>query len=208
MTKIKPIKIKSLRRKYVNSTLINKTCKTCGKTYPRTPEFFYAKKHHSIRSNLTFESNCITCDNERATKWKRKNKEHERKKDWEYKRTENGYFKEMWNGVKKSSHGNEFKNYDEFFNCWKEQEKIYGMKCPYTGIEMTRIKGINIDGVKRKSTPTNISRDRILSSRPYSKENIMFISWGVNNSKGNISPKIAKQYLQFVKERFGTDEVE
>jgi hypothetical protein len=37
-------KIKSLRRKYVNSTLTNKTCSKCGKTYPRTPEFFYLKK--------------------------------------------------------------------------------------------------------------------------------------------------------------------
>jgi hypothetical protein len=33
----------------------------------------------------------------------------------------------------------------------------------------------------------------------------MFISWKVNNEKGNISPEIAKQYLNFVKERFGTD---
>jgi hypothetical protein len=83
------------------------------------------------------------------------------------------------------------------------------MKCPYTGIEMTRIKGINKDqSLKRKKTYTNISKDRILSSRPYSKENTMFVSWGINSMKGNISPKIAKQYLQFVKERFGTDEIE
>jgi len=36
----------------------------------------------------------------------------------------------------------------------------------------------------------------------------MFISWAINNKKGDISPKIAKQYLQFVKERFGTNEIE
>jgi hypothetical protein len=73
---------------------------------------------------------------------------------------------------------------------------------------MTRIKGINKGEIKKKTTETNISKDRILSSRPYSKENIMFVSWKVNSMKGNISPKIAKQYLQFVKERFGTDEIE
>jgi hypothetical protein len=114
----------------------------------------------------------------------------------------------MFVGVRKSKHGCEFKNYEEFFNCWKEQQKIYGIKCPYLGIEMTKIKGINKNGIKRRSTDTNISKDRILSSRPYSKENIMFVSWKVNSMKGNISPKIAKQYLQFVKERFGTDEIE
>jgi hypothetical protein len=73
---------------------------------------------------------------------------------------------------------------------------------------MTKIKGINKGEIKKKTTETNISKDRILSSRPYSKENIMFVSWKVNSMKGNISPKIAKKYLQFVKERFGTDEVE
>jgi hypothetical protein len=71
---------------------------------------------------------------------------------------------------------------------------------------MTKIKGINVDGMTKKRTDTNISKDRILSSKPYSKENIMFVSWKVNNEKGNISPKIARQYLKFVEERFGKDE--
>jgi len=200
--------ITSLKRKYVNSTLANKTCKTCHKEYPRTQEFFYARKHHSMKNSLLFETNCIRCDNERCSKWKEKNKEHSRLDAHRYKSTERGYFKELWQAIKKSVHGCEFKNYEEFFNCWEEQKKIYGTKCPYTGIEMTRIKGLNVGGIRKKSTFTNISKDRILSSRPYSKENIMFISWGINNSKGNIPPKIAKQYLKFVKERFGTDEIE
>ena len=201
--------ITSLKRKFVNSALINKTCRTCRKEYPRTKEFFYAKKHNSIKNSLMFENNCIRCDNERALKWKQKNKERNKLDSYRYKSTETGYFKELWNSLKKSKHGSEFKDYDEFFNCWKEQQKIYGIKCPYTGIEMTRIKGINKDqSLKRKKTYTNISKDRILSSRPYSKKNIMFVCWGINNTKGNISPKVAKQYLQFVKERFGTDEIE
>ena len=115
---------------------------------------------------------------------------------------------EMWNGIKKSTHGCEFKDFDEFFICWKEQQKIYKNKCPYTGIEMTKIKGINEYGAIRKATKSNISKDRILCSKPYSKENIMFVCWDVNNIKGNVTPKIAKKYLQFVKERFGTDEIE
>jgi hypothetical protein len=56
----------------------------------------------------------------------------------------------LWQSVKNSRHGCDFKNYDEFFNCWEEQQKIYGTKCPYTGIEMTRIKGINVNGITKK----------------------------------------------------------
>jgi hypothetical protein len=201
-------KIISLRRKYVNSTLVNKTCNKCNKTYPRTSEFFYKTNHPSIKNTFRYNSICVNCENTRSLKWKKKNKIKNKQSQIKYLSTERGYFKELWATVKTSTHGCEFKNYEEFFNCWIEQQKIYGIKCPYTGIEMTKIKGINLNEYKRKRTDTNISKDRILSSRPYSKKNLMFVCWGINNSKGNISPKIAKQYLQFVKERFGTDEME
>ena len=198
------MEIKSLRKKFVNSTLANKTCDKCNKTFPRTKEFFYAKKHRSTLRILNFNSCCISCDLERCKKWKEKNKLKKKQGDHTYKNSERGYFMELFQSVKNSTHGCEFNTYDEFFNCWKEQEKIYGMKCPYTGIEMTRIRGIN----SGKKTFTNISKDRILSSRAYSKQNLMFICWGINSSKGNISPKTAKRYLELVKERFGTDDVE
>lgn len=199
--------VASLRRKYVNSSLVNKTCNKCNKTYPRTEEFFYKRKHRTRENCFTYETCCIACTNKRCLEWKNKNKSKKYKSQIEYLSSERGYFVEMWSSVKKSTHGCEFKNFDEFFNCWKEQQKIYGNKCPYTGIEMTRIKGIN-KGFGFKKSNSNISKDRILCSRPYSKENIMFVCWAVNNIKGSVTPKIAKQYIQFVKERFGTDEIE
>ena len=209
------MEIKTLRKKFVNSSLINKTCLKCKKTYPRTKEFFYAFKHHSIKGAVNFESWCISCKQENSKKWKSKNKARIREKQIQYRETEQGHFRELWNGVRKSVYGNKFKNYEEFFQCWVEQQKIYGTKCPYSGIEMTRTRNkesnINNDGIKtRKRTynQTNISKDRILSSRPYSKENIMFVSWAINDEKGCISPKTAKRYLEIVKERFGTDDIE
>ena len=36
-----------LRKKYINSTLVNKTCSKCNKTYPRDEEHFYRRQHHS-----------------------------------------------------------------------------------------------------------------------------------------------------------------
>lgn len=199
---------KTLRKKFVNSNLINKTCRKCNKIYPRTKEFFYTTRHSSIEGAFNFESICITCSLEKSKKWKEKNRSKNAESHLKYKQTEKGHFNEMWQGIRKSCHGNEFKNYEEFFQCWEEQKKIYGMKCPYMDIEMTIIKGLNPHGERRKHSETNISKDRILSSRPYSKQNIMFVSWKANNAKGNVSPKIAKRYLEFVKERFGTDEVE
>ena len=57
---------------------------------------------------------------------------------------------------------------------------------------MTRIKG------KKNATPTNISKDRILSTMPYGPKNIMFCSWKANNMKGNVTPYLAARYLEFV----------
>lgn len=172
-----------------------KTCTRCGKTYPRTQEYFYAKKHNSNMNAVEYYTACITCSNERSKKWKDKNKEQRRLADIAYKETEEGFFKEMYSGITRSKAGNQFKSYEEFFGCWEEQQKKYGLNCPYfPWIQMTRIKG------KKRATPTNISKDRILSSMPYGPKNIMFISWKANNMKGDVTPYLASRYLDFVNE--------
>lgn len=196
--------ITTLRRKYENSTNKEKTCKKCEKTYPATTNFFYpVSKKDSTRG---LYPRCIRCENERSEQWRQNNKEKKRKKDIAYKSSEIGYFKELWNGVRKSPAGNEFKDFDEFFQCWIDQQKIYGRKCPYFGFEMTRIRGL-VSGTNARhvQTYTNISRDRILSDFPYSKKNIMFVSWKANNQKGNISLDVAKKFIKFAEERFNED---
>jgi len=65
----------SLKRKFVNPTLTNKTCRTCGKEYPRTGEFFYKRIHPSMKDVFKYENNCIRCDNERSLKWKKENRD-------------------------------------------------------------------------------------------------------------------------------------
>ena len=59
----------SLRKLYVNSTMLEKTCKLCGNSYPRNTEYFYGKKHHS-NINKRAKSYCIACDNKRTAKYK------------------------------------------------------------------------------------------------------------------------------------------
>ena len=197
----------TLRKKYINSSLINKTCKDCRKTYPRDDQHFYTTTTSKI-GIYNYRPECITCGLKRSQLHKKKNKARKKETDIKYSESENGFFRELWHGIVRSKHGNDFKNYEEFFECWTEQKKVYGTKCPFYGFEMTRIKGLNIGKTRRKATDTNISKDRILSSNPYSKKNIMFISWKANSEKCNISPKTAKRYLEIVKERYGTDEME
>ena len=197
----------TLRRLYVNGALLEKTCKKCKKTFPRNQEYFYAKPHRTQIDSLTYNNICIACDNKRGREWRKNNREYKLKKDREYKSSERGYFKEMWQAIKCSKHGCEFKDYDEFFNSWVEQQKTYGKKCPYLNIEMTTKKGVqSFYGKKIKTCPTNISKDRIDSKRPYSKNNLMFVCWKVNSMKGNLTPLVAKRFLGFYKERFDNEQ--
>ena len=143
----------------------------------------------------------------RGNIWKKGNKEKVQAIAKAYGKTEKGYFMELWNGLKKSQHGYDFKNFNDFFQCWKDQKAIHGMTCPATGETMTMIKKISNKPGKTK-TMTNLSRDRILGTQGYSKQNLIFTTWRYNNSKGNLSPKGAKAFLKIVRERYGTDEVE
>ena len=103
---------------------------------------------------------------------------------------------------------NSFKDFDEFYNHWLEQKSIYGMKCPATGVEMTTKRFFNKPGERKNKCMTNISVDRILSSRNYSPKNLIFTTWEYNCVKSNLSPKDAKTFLRIVKERYGTDDLE
>ena len=193
----------SLRRKFVNGSLQFKTCKICKKTYPRNEEHFYRSDHRSIKGSYKYCPNCISCENERSRIYKLKDAASgaRRKRHAAYLATDNGYFRELWGSTKKSKHGCLFKNFEEFFKCWTDQQKLYGTRCPYLGIEMTKIKGVNVEGKRRVATETNISKDRILSNLPYGRDNLMFISWKANNEKGNITPFIARKYLELIESR-------
>ena len=191
--------IETLRKKFVNSTFVNKTCTTCLKEYPRTAEFFYQK-----RKTPHYSAFCITCENKRSAEWRRKNKLHRNIANIKYYQTEPGFFSQMFNSMKKSIHydSTEFPDVESLVKHWHKQKEIYGTKCPATGVEMTMIKG------QGKPTLTNISKDRIICSKNYTKQNLIFTSWKFNNDKNATTPKMAKFILKITKERYGTDEVE
>ena len=114
--------------------------------------------------------------------------------------------KSMWQDIKSSGKHNSFKDFEDFFDHWLEQKKSHGMKCPATSVEMTTKKLFSKGKVTR--CQTNISKDRILNSMGYSRQNLIFTCWNYNFAKNAMTPKMAKAYLKIVKERYGTDEIE
>jgi len=183
----------SLRKKFVNSTLANKTCPDCEKSYPRTEDYFYKTEHKTKKDTFSYSTYCITCDLERGKKWKKNNKARKAKSNLKYIQSERGYFKTLYNSITKSKKGNLFRDFDEFMECWRDQQMLYGERCPYyPHIQMTKIKG------QKKKTITNISVDRLVNTLPYDKNNIMFVSWKANNEKGDVSPYLAEKMLEFI----------
>ena len=143
---------------------------------------------------------------QKTLEWRKNNKEKYEETKKKRLNSERGFVRVLWQSVKDSGKYNSFRDFNDFYNHWLEQKKIHGMKCPATGVEMTRKVMFNEKG-KFERCVTNISKDRILSSMGYSHQNLIFTSWNYNSAKCNITPKMAKAYLKIVKERYGSDDV-
>ena len=69
---------------------------------------------------------------------------------------------------------------DQFMEEWRQQYKKHGLICPLSGQEMTYVQGLG-------DLETNISIDRIDSSKVYEKGNVQFICRRVNGMKQEFS---------------------
>ena len=80
-------------------------------------------------------------------KWYQKNKERSTKQTLEWRKnnteryeesakkrlnTERGYMTILWQSVKAGGKHNSFKDFDDFYNHWLEQKKIYGRNGCFT----------------------------------------------------------------------------
>mgnify|MGYP000324244599 CR=1 FL=1 len=74
---------------------------------------------------------------EKILEWRKNNKERYEESTKRRLNSEQGYMRNLWQATKDSGKHNSFKDFDDFFDHWLEQKKIYGMKCPGTGVEMT-----------------------------------------------------------------------
>ena len=76
------------------------------------------------------------------------------------------------------------------------------MKCPATKEKMTTKRGFTKPGEKQKRIMTNISTDRIIHTKKYTPQNLIFTTWGYNNAKHSMTPKMARAFLRIVGERY------
>ena len=159
------------------------------------------------KSKKEYDKEWYLKNKERSTKqtleWRKNNKEKYDEARKKRLNTEKGFMRALWQSVKDSGKHNSFKDFDDFYNHWLEQKKIYGMKCPATGVELTTKVLFNEKG-KYKRCETNISKDRILSSMGYSHQNLIFTSWKYNKSKCDFTPEMARAFLKIVEERYGS----
>jgi hypothetical protein len=109
-----------------------------------------------------------------------------------YLKTETGFLNAIYSGMKskkrkKGKLPSCHLTKEEFLNLWELHKKIYGMKCYYLGIDLK---------FERRSDAlrmNQVSVDRIDSTRPYHKDNIVFCSSLANNMKGHCNLEIAKK---------------
>jgi len=136
-------------------------------------------------------------------KYRKNNKEKIKKSVFVYSNSEKGYFVGLWNVIKRKGKLNSFKSFDKFYNHWLKQKATYGMRCPATKEKMTTERGFTKPGEKQKRCLTNISTDRIIHTKKYTPQNLIFTTWRYNNAKHSITPKMAKAFLKIVEERYG-----
>ena len=68
----------SLKRKFVNSTLVNKVCNKCGESYPRDDQHFYS---YLKDGRLRYENRCIACAMKSNEIWRKKIKVQNHRED-------------------------------------------------------------------------------------------------------------------------------
>lgn len=87
----------------------------------------------------------------------------------------------------------EFKTPKQLEEHWNNQKEKYGMKCPYTGVEMImpevgkRLKE-NEKNRKRVYVTNHMAVDQIWPGKGYTPMNTVFCSYKFNRDKGSITP--------------------
>ena len=85
---------------------------------------------------------------------------------------------------------------------WQKQQKEYGMKCPYSKVLMTTIRGKGRGTHGGKRIPTNISKDQLWPGRGYTPINLVFCSTRFNlHDKKCITPDGCEAVTDIYNER-------
>lgn len=96
------------------------------------------------------------------------------------------FLQRMWYGAKRRSGDNDnVISYEEVYDLWLEQNQI----CKLTGVKMTTTTG-------KGRVPTNVSIDRICSSKGYTKDNVQLVCLWANIAKNDLP---VSDFVEFCK---------
>lgn len=171
---------------------MTKICSKCHKEKD-TSEFYWRKENNNFRSK------CKSCELENHKKYSDKNKGKiaKRAKKWyrennaQGKSTRQAYYKSL---IGRMAHWKARANKADIeWSLDLEFLESLSKVCHYTGQELTF----------EPNQPNSISLDRIDSSKGYTKDNVVFCSWRVNQAKNDLSKleyfQLCKQIVDFNK---------
>ena len=177
---------------------MKKKCTQCGKVKSLKKDFYTNPSRKD-----GYHSECKKCGLEWNTK---------------YRNTEIGYLKHRYDNMRRNfkshagRHNKRHFTFDEFLAAWKRHKSIYGMKSAWgPGVDhleqhlpitiitrgTKRVKGTKIPRVY-----SNLSADRLDSSRDYTLQNLIFIRVDENVRKKDTSYKDCKIQIRLHEERF------
>ena len=170
---------------------MKKKCITCGEVKPLTD-------FHNQYTDGRFSNECKICKNARSLR--------NAKKLWN---TEIGFLAYKYSGIK--SREKEHKGmshrcwftFKEFCGAFEEHKEKLGMRSAWgpPHLPITRIY-LGTKENNNKRTGSNLSPDRLDSSKPYTIQNLIFIRADENVRKNNSSYEDCKIQMRLHEERF------
>jgi len=125
-------------------------------------------------------------------------------------RTEEGFLRRRYNNISQSPRHQCYFTFEEFQEAFKKHLKKYGMRSAWGPhhLPITMIhKGIRFGtrGRKKGQSPThsNLSPDRLNSSKPYTIQNLIFIRFDENSRKKDTTYEDCLAQIKLYEERFG-----
>ena len=94
-------------------------------------------------------------------------------------------------------------SWEEFWNAWLVHKRKHGgMYCAITGEKMTHIGSNHPDDDKYSRNWNNISADRLDPLKPYTVQNIIFVTWKINKQKNDFPLQSMQKLLDIYESRF------
>ena len=127
-----------------------------------------------------------------------------------YLNTEAGFIVMKYSDLAKSSRkrkesgktGIEIFSREDFFEAWDEHKTKYGKRCAYTGEPVLLKRRLAKKNGKLNKVPPNLlSVDRLDPEKGYTKDNIVFCSWAVNDRKNAVTIKDCYRIIEIYEER-------